>query len=275
MNIRFALMSLLLQFGTLQAAVVSEEKSWTETYPVNASMPQLHVSNIWGNVRVRTGKSGEISVAIIELRSAPNQQMFDISLQSLPLTVDSDDTGVSIVVGDPDERWQRLDRCRDCRVDYQFDIRVPPDAIIDVGTVMDGLVDVAGVTGVVSASNVNGSVAVTDIHNCGEISSVNGGVQIGFARAPLQNCSIETINGDITLRIPDSTSLDVTMDLFNGKIRSEFPVDPLSLPTTVEHITVDGQNRYRIQQRNGIRIGAGGPTYSIASMNGDVRIQKN
>jgi hypothetical protein len=275
MKTRLALTLLLLLGQSLHAADVTEEKTWTETFPVSTGVPRLHVSNIWGNVRVRTGKSGEISVAIIELRSAPNQQLFDMSLQRLPLNIESDSNGVSIVIGDRDERWQGLDRCRDCRVDYQFDIRVPPDAIIDVGTVMDGLVDVAGVTGVVSASNVNGSVAVADIHDCADISSVNGRVQIGFARAPLQNCNIETINGDITLEVPASTSMDVTMDLFNGKIRSEFPVDPLSLPATVEHITDDGQNLYRIQQRSGIRIGAGGPTYTIASMNGDVRIRKN
>ena len=257
------------------AAPITEEKAWTETYAVGTSTPHLEISNIWGGVRVRTGNSGEIVVSVSEVRTAPNQAMFEMSLERINLDIETDSSGVSILVGDRNNRWNRMDRCRGCRVDYQFDIVVPPNAVIDVGTVMDGLVDVSGVTGVVSASNVNGSIAVDKIQNCESINSVNGRVKIGFSQAPVNDCSIETVNGDITLSVPANTNLDVTADLFNGEIKSDFPVGPLSMPATVEHVVEDGRNLYRIQQLNGIRIGAGGPTYSIASINGDVRIQRN
>jgi len=267
---------LLLTAGIASSATpVTEEKAWTETYAVAMTAPHLEVSNIWGSVRVRPGKSGEISVSVSELRTAPDQEHFEMSLKRLKLDIEADSNGVSILVGDRDERWQRMDRCRGCRVDYQFEILVPANTIVDVGTVMDGLVDVRDVEGVVSASNVNGPVSVDGIQDCDTISSVNGGVKIGFSQAPVRDCNIETINGDITLDVPANTSLDVTMDLFNGDIQSEFPVGPLEMPATVEHVVEDGRNQYRIQQLSGIRIGAGGPTYSIASINGDVRIQKN
>jgi len=269
------LIVLVLTAGISKSATpVTEEKAWTETYAVATTAAHLEVSNIWGSVRVRTGKSGEISVSVSEVRTAPDQERFEMSLERLNLDIEADSNGVSILVGDRNERWQRMDRCRGCRVDYQFEILVPPNAVVDVGTVMDGLVDVRDVEGVVSASNVNGPISVDGIRNCDTISSVNGGVEIGFSQAPLRDCSIETINGDITLGVPANTSLDLTMDLFNGDIRSEFPVGPLAMPATVEHVVEDGRNQYRIQQLSGIRIGAGGPTYSIASINGDVRIQK-
>ena len=268
-------MLLLLTGIANSAAPITEEKAWTETYAVGTSTPHLEISNIWGGVRVRTGNSGEIVVSVSEVRTAPNQAMFQMSLERINLDIETDSDSVSILVGDRDNRWDRMDRCHGCRVDYQFDIVVPPNAVIDVGTVMDGLVDVSGVEGIVSASNVNGSITVDQIQNCESINSVNGGVRIGFSQAPVNDCSIETINGDITLSVPANTSLDVTADLFNGEIRSDFPVGPLSMPATVEHVVEDGRNRYRIQQLNGIRIGAGGPTYSFASINGDVRIRKN
>lgn len=267
--------SVLVAGAANSATPITAEKAWTETYAVTKTAPRLEISNIWGNVRVRTGKSGEISVSVSEVRSAPDQALFDMSLERINLDIESDDNGVSILVGDRDERWQRMNRCHGCRVDYQFDVVVPADANIDVGTVMDGRVDIKGIEGVVSASNVNGSISANDIRNCDSISSVNGGVEIGFTQAPVRDCNIETINGDITLDVPANTSLDVAVDLFNGDIRSEFPVDSLSLPATVEQVNEDGRNQFRIQQLSGIRIGAGGPTYTIASMNGDVRIQKN
>ncbi len=277
MKTYFSLIIVLVLVASVanSAQPITEEKAWTEIYAVSTPAPHLVVSNIWGGVRVRTGESGEIAMSVSEVRVASNEEYFQMSLERLKLDIEADSSGVSIIVGDHEERWRRVDRCRGCRVDYQFDILVPPDATVDVGTVMDGLVDVAGVAGVVSASNVNGPVSIDAIRNCDEISSVNGRVNIGFSRAPLHDCSIETINGDITLDIPVNTSLDVTIDLFNGDIKSEFPVGPLVLPATIEHVTEDGHNRYRIQQLSGIRIGAGGPTYTIASMNGDVRIQKN
>ena len=267
----------LLLFSSIAYAAtpIKEEKAWTETYAVGTSTPHLEISNIWGGVRVRTGSSDEIVVKISEVRTAPDQEMFDLSYERINLDIDSDDNGVTILVGDRDNRWNRLNHCRGCRVDYQFDVLVPPNSVIKVGTVMDGLVDVSGVTGVVSASNVNGSVSVDEIRNCDSINSVNGRVKIGFSAAPVRDCDIETVNGNITLNMPDDTSLDVTADLFNGDIKSEFPVDALSLPATVEHIEDGGRNLYRIQKLSGVRIGAGGPTYSIASINGDVRIRRN
>ena len=65
------------------------------------------------------------------------------------------------------------------------------------------------------------------------------------------------------------------VDLFNGKVVSEFVAGPLDLPATIERTTENGHNQYRIQKLSGLRIGAGGPIYSIASINGDVRIQKH
>ena len=257
------------------ATPVTAENAWTASYDVMTHSPRLVVSNIWGSVIVRNGDSGEISVSVIELRSAPDQARFERSLDIIKLDIEADSNGLSIVVGDRDERWHRMDECDGCRVDYQFEIQVPPGTVLDVGTVMDGVVDIQGITGLVSASNVNGPITIDDLQDCESINSVNGSVQLQYSRAPVQNCSIETINGDITLDVPTGTGIDVALDLFNGDVASELQVSPFSLPATVEHVVKNGHTQYRIQQLSGVRIGAGGPTYSIASMNGDVRIQKH
>jgi len=257
------------------ASPVTENRSWTETYPVSATAPRLEVSNIWGGVRVRAGVPGQVTVSIAERRSAPDQARFERSLQTIRLEIEADSSGVSLLVGNRDDsRWYWND-CRDCRVDYQFDIQVPPDAVLDVGTVMDGKIDIQGVAGIVSASNVNGPIDIGDLHDCTVVDNVNGPINMNFDRAPLQNCTIETVNGDVTLEMPEGASLDVALDLFNGKVSSELPVGPFQLPATIEQIVQDGRTRYRIQQLAGVRIGAGGPTYSVASINGDLLIRKH
>ena len=277
MKISFPLMAaLVLSIVTANAVVpVTEQSTWNEIYVVRTASPRLVINNIWGGVKIRTGKEGQISVSATQLRSAPDQELYERSLETIALDIQSDVDGVTITVGDPDERWHHMDRCDGCRLDIQFEVLVPPGAIVNVGTVMDGRIDIEGVTGIVTARNVNGPIRVDDIQDCEVIESVNGQVDVGFSRSPARDCNIETINGDITLDIPVDTGLDVTLDLFNGKVVSEFVAGPLDLPATIERTTENGHNQYRIQKLSGLRIGAGGPIYSIASINGDVRIQKH
>jgi hypothetical protein len=256
------------------SAPMSEQKSWTQSYQVSAATPKLLISNVWGTVRVRAGSAGEIAVTVDERRSAPTPELFERSKQSLYLDVQADQDGVSLVVGGPPERQQHQ-RCRGCRVDYQFEVAVPPGTQVDVSTVDDGRIDVTGVSGLVSASNVNGPVAASGLHDCAQIESVNGAVDLAFADAPSQDCNIETINGDIALVMPAGAGLDASLSMVRGSIVSEFDLEPLALPAKIERGRRDQRDIYRIQQAAGVRLGAGGPTFNIASLNGDVRIRKN
>jgi len=275
-NILATACTLVLLTGTVAAANrVEESRTWTESFAVTRSAPALEISNIWGDVTVRAGKTGEISVTIYEQRSAPDQNRFELSLKYLQLNTEADENAVSLYVGHRDRNWHGNNRCRGCRVEYSFDVVVPADTLLDVGTVNDGRIDVAGVTGVVTASNVNGPVSVSGLDNCAALESVNGEVSASFAHAPDQDCDIETVNGDIVLSMPEKAGLNVAMDLFNGRMKTELPVDPLAIPARVEESRSDGHYRYRIEQPAGVSIAGGGPTFTISSINGDIRIQKN
>ena len=180
-----------------------------------------------------------------------------------------------MVVGGQSRHWRMLDPCPGCRVDYQFEVRVPPGTQIEVETVTDGRIDVEGINGRISASNVNGPISVSDLSDCGAMESVNGDVDLRFSLTPARDCRIKTVNGDITLNMPAGAGLDMALDLFNGRMLSELHVDPVALPAQVERFQEEGHSRYRIQQAAGLRLGGGGPTFSITSLNGDIRILKN
>jgi hypothetical protein len=259
----------------VSAASVSDEKVWTQTYQVAAATPKLLVNNVWGTVRVRAGAAGEITVTVEERRSAPNAELFELSKQTIFLDARADGNGVSLVVGGPPQTQAHFNLCRGCRVDDQFEVAVPPGTQLDVSTVDDGRIDVAGVSGSISASNVNGPVEVSDLHDCAQIESVNGAVELVFARTPSQDCSIETVNGDIGLSMPVGAGLDAELSMVRGSIVSEFDLEPLALPAKIERRRHDRRDIYRIEQAAGVRLGAGGPTFNIASLNGDVRIRKN
>jgi hypothetical protein len=257
------------------AAPVSEQKTLQHTYPVSSSAPRLYVRNIWGNVTVRASEAREIKVTINEHRTAPTQALFEQSKELIRLDTQASADGVSMIVRDPDGREGRVELCRDCRVEYQFEISAPPDAQVDVGTVTDGRVEVTGIRGLVSASNVNGPVAASELSNCKKIESVNGELDVQFARVPEADCTIETINGEITVGLPQETGLDAIFSINHGDIESDFDVEPMTLPAKVEKRERDDRYGYRVVQPAGVRLGAGGPTFTFASLNGDVRIVKN
>ncbi len=273
MNRFLTLAAALLAAQAVHAERVIDNQSRTESFEVSTASPLLEIDNIWGDVRVSPGPAGEITVAIEERRSAPSQALFERSLEVMPLNVEADAETVSLVVGQRDGRWHRMDPCRGCRVDVDFEVRVPPGTRLDVSTVNDGKVVIDGIRGLVRAGNVNGPVTVSGATDCSKVESVNGAVQVSFAASPARDCSIETVNGDIGLQVPEGTGLNVTMDLYNGRLVSELPVDPMALPATVEHRERDGRHQYRIEQPAGVRIAGGGPTFTISSLNGDIRIQ--
>ena len=265
----------LLASGATLAEPITEQQTSQHTYPLSTSTPRLHVRNIWGNVTIRTGSAREITVTVDERRSAPTQEQFEYSKQHIRLNVEADGAGVSMVVGDPDEKSRRTDLCRGCRVEYQFEITAPADAQIDVGTVTDGRVDVSGIRGLVTASNVNGPVSVTDLNNCAKIKSVNGALNLKFARAPGEDCAIETVNGRITVGLPANAGLNAVLNINHGDIESDFDAEPMTLPAKLAREGSEDRFGYRLEQPAGVRLGAGGPTFTFASLNGDVRIRKN
>lgn len=271
--IKFTSLSVLLVNTGLAAQRVEESKSWTETFRVG-SEPTLEIENIWGDVKVRPGASGEFIVRISERRSAPDQKRFNRSLETLKLNMDANQAIVTLHVGNTDRHWHGNDNCRGCRVDYQFDVIVPVDTHLNVSTVNDGHIDISGISGRVSAANVNGPIAVSRMSECADLNSVNGEVSLDFVGSPGKDCNIETINGDITLLMPGNAGFDVAMDLFNGRMLTQLPVSGLEMPARVEHFESNGQHVYRIEQQAGVRIGTGGPTFTISSLNGDIRIQK-
>jgi len=107
------------------------------------------------------------------------------------------------------------------------------------------------------------------------VARVDDGEVGALGREPGGACRVDTINGDITVRVPGGADFDLSLELFNGRIVSDFDVEPLALPAVVEESgDDDGGREYRISQAAGLRIGRGGPMFTIASLNGDVSIQK-
>jgi hypothetical protein len=157
---------------------------------------------------------------------------------------------------EPGDAWHSSTDNNDVVV--TFDVQVPPGVEFD-GQTVNGEMSAEGLKGDVRASSVNGSVRVSTT-GLAEASTVNGSVYAEMGRANWTNqLEFSTVNGGITLILPDKLDTDVRATTVNGEIESDYP------------LTISG--RFGPRHLRGT-IGAGGRELSLSTVNGEIRLKK-
>ena len=188
--------------------------------------------------------------------------------QSVRMEVIEHDGGVTIcaVYPTPDNA-RRENECRPGGgqmsvnrndVNVRFTVRVPAGIRFE-GATVNGDVEADGLGADVAASTVNGSV---DVRTTGfaEASTVNGDITLRVGRSTLsEDVEFETVNGSITIEMPEGLNADFRASTVNGSIDSDFP------------IMVTGK-----VSRRSIRgtIGDGGPELRLSTVNGSIRLRR-
>lgn len=217
------------------------------------------------------GVNGEIVA-----RPAPDDQVVvratkrarDDAPASVEIEVIEDAEGVLICAVYPDDRGERPNRCargddyhmstHDNDVAVHFEVGVPSGVELDARTV-NGDVRATGLTARVRTSTVNGSIRV---ESRGVVSAhtVNGSIDASMGSAdwtgPLE---FHTVNGGITLRVPEGTGADIEVETVNGDLETDFP------------LTIEGRLRWGPKRLRG-RIGGGGQPLELHTVNGSIRL---
>ena len=121
-------------------------------------------------------------------------------------------------------------------------------------TAMSGPVRVTNAGGRVEIEAVSGSVTLNGSRLRGNVQSVSGTVVVGGTLGgPL---SVESHSGDVELRLPRGAAAEVEITTYNGDFRSDF-----------------GNGRGSSHERH-VTIGRGGPTVSITTFSGDVKLTR-
>ena len=157
-------------------------------------------------------------------------------------------------------------------VRYDFTIRIPRDALLDLCTINRGDVRVSGTRGNFKIRSVNGRITMSDVAGSGSAVTVNGPVAASFVRAPQSDSTFKTVNGEVSITVPDGASANLRMRTFNGGLFSDFTVVPQSTPNVVTLHKEGSMSMYRTSGFTTVRIGNGGPEWTLESLNGDVRV---
>jgi hypothetical protein len=220
----------------------------------------IEIKGVNGSIDASPSTSGQVEVAAERSgrRSDPNE----VKIEVVPHA-----GGVTICAvypnpdGPPNEcvpgEGGRM-RTRNNDVKVSFTVRVP-SGVAFTGRTVNGRVEARDLGGDVTAHTVNGSI---DVSTTGRAvaSTVNGSIRASMGRADWpDDVSFETVNGGITLDLPENVNAEVSARTVNGSISTDFP------------LTISG--RFSNRRLSGT-IGNGGRRLELETVNGSIHLRK-
>jgi len=113
---------------------------------------------------------------------------------------------------------------------------------------------------------------MTRVAGHGRAQTVNGGLDLIFARRPEGDCDFKTVNGDVDVTFPADLAADLSFKTFNGDVYTDFDYVPVAR-TRPAPVRRGGGTTWK-SLGPGARVGGGGPEISFDTLNGNVYIRK-
>jgi DUF4097 and DUF4098 domain-containing protein YvlB len=279
-------------FAQTHTEKITKEFAFEKTSPDNA----LLIANINGDVKVVGYEGTKIQVEITKTIRAKTQARLEEGKQAIQLgSINDVDSLILYVDGTCStfskydgkkfrngNRWMRNwgyswnDCGKNCdeNFDYTMDfvVKVPAGINVMVSTINDGEITVENVKGIVYANNINGGVTLKNLMREAEASTINGDVDIEYAKNPLKDCRFYSLNGDINAYFQKGLAANFSFESFNGEFYTD--IEPLeSLPVQVEQ-TKNGEGvKYKVNG-NRYKIRTGGPLLDFETFNGNVYLKE-
>jgi len=215
---------------------------------------RVTLENVNGNVHIETWDRAEVKVDAV--KSGKEQEEMD----AVSIDIKSEEDRIQIKTKYPQEHGRGKKRGDSVRVDYH--LTVPRNAVLKQISAVNGDLEIEGVGGEITASTVNGKLTAKSLRNAANLSSVNGPIAAEFVELKKSDhVSLETVNGKLSLSLPDKANADIAATSVNGSITSEQDI------AEKKHFPVGRELKGR--------IGDGGAQIKLSSVNGGIKIMRN
>ncbi len=155
----------------------------------------------------------------------------------------------------PGNRSQHIHNRNDTEVRFTVEV---PAGVGFIGNVVNGSVEAEGLKSPVSVHTVNGAVSVSTSDEV-TAQTVNGSIVASMGPGKASgDLEFATVNGSITLRMPEGFDAQLSASTMNGVIDSDFPV---TVKGTIGRRSLKGT------------IGSGGRDLSLSTVNGNIRLR--
>ncbi len=229
------------------------ESMWRQSFPLSP-YGVVTVENIRGSVRIIGWDRAE---AVVEIRKlAAGKAGKDGSDANL------DAVGVDIVTS-TDALTLRTMLTDPAGVDVtvNYTLRIPRQAVVRYAGTLEGNVELAGLSGAVSAQVLNGNIIARNLSGDARLRANNGDVAASFLALPPPDGAVllESITGDVTVELPPGADADLSLETVTGEVATLYPV-----------LASEALADFSVR----VRAGRGGLKISLVTVKGNIRVRE-
>lgn len=231
----------------------------SQTFPLNAD-GRFSLDAVNGLIEIHGSNSNAVVVdAVVHGRTSG-------SVDAVKINIDSQTDRVAVHTKLPSSTirfswtwpWFEND---DVRVDYT--VQVPQHARLADITSVNGRIAIDGIAGDIAASTVNGETQIKDAAGNLKLSTVNGRITANMNLLGAgQSVSLDAVNGQVDLALPDTADVNFSVNTVNGGITSDFP-------------SLQPKKEFPVGSSLNGKLGNGSATVKATTVNGTIKILKN
>lgn len=223
-----------------------------QTYAITAD-GRVELDNINGDVHISSWDRNEVKVDAVKYADTKER------LDEAKIDIDSGKDYVSIRTKYPDHNnnWNWGSHNNPASVEYT--LTVPRTTHLDEIKLINGALDITGVSGEVRASCINGRLEAQDLSGRAKLETINGKLEAKFNQLAGQSVELSSVNGSVNLTIPSDSNAEIEANTVSGRISNDLGLNV---------------NRHQMvgQSLRG-ELGKGGTRIKLNNVNGRVEIQ--
>ena len=208
----------LLALG-LQTQASDHRGSLTEAFHQTYAITpdgRVELDNINGDVHISSWDRNEVKVDATKYADTKE------GLEEAKIEIDSGKDHLSIQTKYPhrDQGWNWGSHNHPASVEYT--LTVPRTVRLDEIKLINGQLDVNGVSGEVRASCINGRLEAAGLAGRAKLSTINGHLEAKFGQLAGKSVELNSVNGSVDLTIPSDSNAEVEASTISGGIHNDF-----------------------------------------------------
>lgn len=242
---------------TTQAATASDHRGdlteeFHQTYAL-APDGRIELDNINGPVHITAWDQNQVKVDAVKYAYSKER------LEEAKIEVDSGKDYLSIRTRYPEHDHTFNWGSHNNPAEVEYTLTVPRGARLDEIKLINGSLDVNGVSGEVDASCINGRLEAHNLSGRAELSTINGHLDAKFDQLPGSSVQLKSVNGSVDLTIPSDSKAEIEASTMSGGIDNDFGLH-------VNHHNFVGHDLRG-------ELGNGGSRIRISNVNGHIEIR--
>jgi len=213
---------------------------------------RIELDNINGDVHISSWERNEVKVDAVKYANTKER------LEEAKIEIDSGKDYLSIRTKYPDHDHTFNWGSHNNPAGVEYTLTVPRTARLDEIKLINGELDVEGVSGEVRASCINGRLNAHNLAGPAKLSNINGRLDAHFDQLSGSGVELNSVNGALALTIPSDAQARIEASTVSGGIDNDFGL----------HV-----NHHRFVGRD-LRgeLGSGGTHIRLQNVNGRIDI---